>query len=189
MELGGATTDTGTSWSTSERTFLELNKQGLCVNMEHQFSTDFADVILIGDSSVGFLKSHLSQRQDVKMDVNSYSGANIVSLSRTAEYLAKKNYYEYIYIFGGINDVTIKDYCSGKVAVNYENADDIHTTLMARYVECYKNIKDANCDTNYRITHCTAKVCPSILHLTFEITLTSVSHFSNDTYFCKSLFN
>ena len=108
---------------------------------------EFADIILIGDSRASGLKAHLRNMEDLRMDVNAYPGANIKSLRDTAKYLARENYYKYIYIFGGVNDITMKEHWSGKVVMNYECVDDIHTTLMGKYIDCYKTIKKANSDT------------------------------------------
>ena len=109
---------------------------------------DFADAILIGDSRVTGLKQYLRSPDTTRIDVNAYPGANIANLRVTAEYLARHNYYKYIYIFGGVNDVTTKDYWSGNVVIDFTNAEDIHTELMAKYVNYYKTVKKANEDTN-----------------------------------------
>ena len=100
--------------------------------------------ILIGDSCVGKLKTHLRAETDLSLDVNSYSGAGITSLRDTAKYLTQHHYYRSIYIFGGVNDITTKDYGTGSVVVNYSNVDTMHTALMAKYTDCYKTVKKVN---------------------------------------------
>ena len=100
--------------------------------------------ILIGDSCVGRLKPHLLEDNSLHLDVNSYPGASIESLKDTAEYITKHYPYEYMYIFGGVNDITTKNYATGNVTVNYADVDTMHTTLMARYTDCFKTVKSAN---------------------------------------------
>ena len=105
---------------------------------------DLSGSILIGDSRVSMLKSYLGRDMDLSLQVNSYSGATIENLKSTAEYIAKHHHYQYIYLFGGVNDLTTKDYATRKVSSNFTDVDMIHTTIMGRYTDCFKAIKSVN---------------------------------------------
>ena len=66
---------------------------------------DIHSSILIGDSRIGKLKSYLHADTSLTLDVNSYPRATIESLRDTAEYITKHHHYEYVYIFGGVNNI------------------------------------------------------------------------------------